>query len=98
MKYYSEIDLSSILDIRDKRLIQMKFAPINIRFCRDCPYFISDYIPDEVGRYGGWCEYRSESEEGWHYDVMEDSFCNEDDIVDVYQFSFLFIFDMVCSL
>ena len=84
MKYYSENTLNTILPLHYKQQFLKLAVPINIRFCRDCPYFISDYIPDEVGRYGGWCEYRSEGEEGWHYDVMEDSFCNEDDIVDVY--------------
>lgn len=102
-QYLKDTRLNKILDIIDETepyLTEGKTVPANIkvRFCRDCPYFISDYIPDEVGRYSGWCEWRSEGEDGWHYDVMEDSFCNEDDIVDVYQFSILFIYHILCNL
>jgi len=84
MKYYSEEELKHILPLHYWQQVIKRNTAISIRFCRDCPYFISDYIPDEEGRYSGWCEWRSESEDGWHYEVMEDSFCDEDDIVDVY--------------
>lgn len=84
MKYYSEDDVRELVCEVEALYLFAHSTPIRIRYCRDCPYFISDYIPDEDGRYSGWCEWRSESEEGWHYEVMEDSFCNEDDIVDVY--------------
>ena len=98
MKYYSEDDVRELVSETESMYLFAHSTPINIRFCRDCPYFISDYIPDEVGRYSGWCEWRSEGENGWHYDVMEDSFCNEDDIVDVYQFSFMFVYHILCNL
>ena len=84
MKYYSEDDVRELVCEAEALYLFAHSTPIRVRYCRDCPYFISDYIPDEVGRYSGWCEWRSEGENGWHYDVMEDSFCNEDDIVDVY--------------
>lgn len=84
MKYYSEDDIRELVSEIESMYLFGHSTPIRVRYCRDCPYFISDYIPDEVGRYSGWCEWRSEGENGWHYDVMEDSFCNEDDIVDVY--------------
>lgn len=84
MKYYSEDDVRELVSETEALYLFAHTTPIEVRYCHDCPYFISDYIPDEEGRYSGWCEWRSESEEGWHYEVMEDSFCNEDDIVDVY--------------
>ena len=93
MKYYSEADLAAILDtvldIRDKQSAQMKLMPIKVRFCRDCPLFEPNYWQKDPVVTIGWCRRMS------HYETMEDeppfyvyvnsnSFCNEDDIVDVY--------------
>ena len=90
MNYYSETDLNSVLDIRDRRVIQKKFTPVNIRFCRDCPMFEKHYWQKNPSLETGWCRrmsyYRTYDDETPYYVyVNENSFCNEDDIEDEYQ-------------
>lgn len=87
MNYYSEKDLDSILDIRDRRLIKMKFKPINVRFCRDCPCFQINYWQKDPSVISGWCKRLSyyetmEYEAPFYVYVNSNNFCNEDNIGD----------------
>lgn len=87
MKYYSEKDLDSILDIRDRRLTRLKLTPINVRFCRDCPCFQINYWQKDPSVVSGWCKRLSyyetmEDEAPYYVYVNSNTFCNEDDIGD----------------
>ena len=87
MKYYSEKDLDSILDIRDRRLTRLKLTPINVRFCRDCPCFQINYWQKDPSVVSGWCKrlsyYETMDDEAPYYVyVNSNTFCNEDDIGD----------------
>lgn len=87
MNYYSEKDLDSILDIRDRRLVKMKFKPINVCFCRDCPLFEANYWQKNPSVVSGWCKRLSyyetmEDEVPFYVYVTSNGFCNEDDIGD----------------
>lgn len=87
MKYYSEKDLDSILDLRDRRLTHLKLTPINVRFCRDCPCFQINYWQKDPSVVSGWCKRLSyyetmDDEEPYYVYVNSNSFCNEDDIGD----------------
>lgn len=89
MNYYSEKDLDSILDIRDRRLIKMKFKPINVLFCRDCPYFQPYYWQIDSSIVNGWCKRLSyyetlDGETPYYVNVNSNNFCNKDDIGDEY--------------
>ena len=53
MKYYSEDDVRELVSETESMYLFAHSTPISVRYCRDCPYFISDYIPDEEGRYSG---------------------------------------------
>ena len=94
MKYYSreileqylkDTRLNKILDIIDETepyLTEGKTVPanINVRFCRDCPFFeIYGLQPDE-GVIRGRC-LRLSDKEAYHYiRVADTDFCNEDSI------------------
>lgn len=89
MKYYSEEELKHILPLHYWQQVIKRNTPISVRFCRDCPLFEPNYWQKDPVVTCGWCRRMS------HYETMEDeppfyvyvnsnSFCNEDDIIDVY--------------
>ena len=89
MKYYSEEELKHILPLHYWQQVIKRNTPINVRFCRDCPLFEPNYWQKDSAVTCGWCRRMS------YYEIMEDeppfyvyvnsnSFCNEDDIVDVH--------------
>lgn len=99
MKYYSREILeqylkntrfNKILDIIDDvepEITEGKTAPakINVRFCRNCPYFEANYWLKDSIIVNGWCKRLSyyetlDNEAPYYVYVNRNSFCNEDDI------------------
>lgn len=85
MKYFYQNDIVKQGWANLAQLSRCSAKPINVRFCRDCPFFEYDGIQPDEGVKHGWCRrmsYYKTFDNDWpHYvHVNDNSFCNEDDI------------------
>ena len=91
-QYLKDTRFNKILDIIDETepyLTTGKTVPanINIRFCRNCEYFIPDHPIINPDGDSGYCEYRTDfyvlDDEpiDWYYTNIN-KFCNENDILE----------------
>ena len=89
MKYYSEDDVRALVCEVEALYLFAHSTPIKVRYCRDCPCFQANYWQQDPSVVRGWCKRLSyyetmDNEEPYYVYVNSNSFCNEDDIVDVY--------------
>ena len=61
-------------------MAEMHEHVINVRFCRDCPYFDINGIQPDKGVIHGICLRLSDDAFHHYIRVKDSSFCNEDDI------------------
>ena len=89
MKYYSESDLSKWFDPIELSQFVDEFNTdsINVRFCRDCPFFEPNGVQPDLPLRRGWCRRLSDEEPygakyPYYVHVTTNDFCNEDSIED----------------
>lgn len=84
MKYFYENDIVKQGWASYDQLNKGSARPINVRFCRDCPFFEINGIQPDRDNLRGWCKRLSFEGEGKytpHYiRVDSNSFCNENHI------------------
>lgn len=91
MKYFYQNDIVKQGWASYAQLEKASTKPINVRFCRDCPFFEINGIQPDPNNVRGWCKRLSFEGEGKytpHYiHVDSNSFCNENHIsgVDGYE-------------
>ena len=95
MQYYSKKDLDKILDVRDRRTIQLTLTPIEITFCRGCKFFERDYYQSDPDVETGWCRGRSyhlvyDNERPYYVETNSESFCDKRTVMNFDQFIFGF--------
>jgi len=84
MKYYSEEQIRDQFDPFECKAFfkRQDFGSINVRLCRDCPFFEIDGVQPFQDVTRGWCRRLSFEGEGKytpHYiRVDTNSFCNDD--------------------
>ena len=78
MKYYYENDIVKQGWASYAQLNRASAKPINVRFCRDCPFFEIYGIQPDEGVIHGWCRRLSDEELPHYIRVDDTSFCRED--------------------
>jgi len=91
-QYLKDTRLNKILDIIDDiepEITENKTVPaqINIRFCRDCPFFSQDHPTIDTNGDFGYCAYKTDfavlDDEPIHwYFTSKDNFCDESTLGD----------------
>lgn len=82
MKYFYENDIVKQGWASHTQLERASAKPINVRFCRDCPYFDINGIQPDKGVIHGICLRLSDDVLHHYIRVNDNSFCNENDIGD----------------
>ena len=86
-KFFNKEQLDTVLDARDRRLIELTLKPIEVQFCRDCPLFEHYYWQSDSDVEVGWCRGRSyyrtfDDESPYYVYVNSNSFCDPKTILD----------------
>lgn len=88
MKYFSKEEIIAQGWANAAQLHRIEDKAINVRLCRDCPFFeLYSWQPDKPDTQYGWCRRMSyyitfDDEVPYYVDVNSKSFCNEDDITE----------------
>ena len=98
MKYFYENDIVKQGWANYAQLNRSSARPINVRFCRDCPYFDINGIQPDKGVIHGICLRLSDDAFHHYIRVKDSSFCNEDDINEGTQFCNNFTYHYIGNL
>jgi hypothetical protein len=87
LKYYSEEQIHDQFDPFEYEVFLkwQDFDSINVRLCRDCPYFEQDHPTIDTDGDFGYCSYKTDftvlDDEPIHWYFTDiNGFCNENDI------------------
>lgn len=87
MNYYSEQDIRELVSEIEADYLFAHSTPINVRLCRDCPYFEQEHSTIDIDRDFGYYSYKTDfvicdDEPIYWYFTNKNSFCDENTLGD----------------